>query len=181
MKLKHFAIALLALTAFSASAFAADVALTSIGQGPDAMMVKVVLRRLKITPDFDALMKPEKLANQKVLIAVVGGSSKGLGAAGIDKDQEVVRTKALCDAAAAKGMKILIMHVGGEGRRGTLSDLFINAAAPYGDAMIIVDGGNTDGIFTKFAEAKKVDILTAPNVKGCEEPLGKVLAAWNVK
>ena len=181
MKLKGIALALVAVLALSTSAFAADVALTSIGQGPDAMMVKVVLRSLKITPDFEALMKPEALGSQKVLIAVVGGSSKGLGAAGIDKEQEVVRAKALCDAAAGKGMKILIMHVGGEGRRGTLSDLFINAAAPYGDAMIIVDGGNTDGIFTKIAEAKKLEILTAPNVKGCKDPLAKVLAGWNIK
>ncbi|MDY3869141.1 MAG: DUF6305 family protein [Pyramidobacter sp.] len=181
MKMKRVALAFCAVLAFSAAALAADVALTSIGQGPDAMMVKVVLRSLKVTPDFEALMKPEALTDQKVLIAVVGGSSKGLGAAGIDKEQEVVRTKALCDAAVAKGMKILIMHVGGEGRRGTLSDLFVNAAAPYGDAMIIVDGGNTDGIFTKYAEAKNIEILTAANVKGCKEPLAKILSGWNVK
>ena len=164
----------------SCAAFAADVALTSIGQGPDAMMIKVIMRSLKITPDYEPLMKPESLNNQKALVAVVGGSSKGLGAAGIDKEQEVVRTKALLDAAAAKGMKVLIMHVGGEGRRGTLSDLFIDAAAPYADDMIIVDGGNGDGIFTKIAGAKGITIKTAPNVKGTREPLSAVLAGWGI-
>ena len=164
----------------SCAAFAADVALTSIGQGPDAMMIKVIMRSLKITPDYEPLMKPEALNSQKALVAVVGGSSKGLGAAGIDKEQEVVRTKALLDAAAAKGMKVLIMHVGGEGRRGTLSDLFIDAAAPYADDMIIVDGGNGDGIFTKIAGAKGITIKTAPNVKGTREPLSAVLAGWGI-
>ena len=164
----------------SCAAFAADVALTSIGQGPDAMMIKVIMRSLKITPDYEPLMKPESLNSQKALVAVVGGSSKGLGAAGIDKEQEVVRTKALLDAAAAKGMKVLIMHVGGEGRRGTLSDLFIDAAAPYADDMIIVDGGNGDGIFTKIAGAKGITIKTAPNVKGTREPLSAVLAGWGI-
>ncbi|MBP5211255.1 MAG: hypothetical protein J6Z30_00210, partial [Pyramidobacter sp.] len=142
MKTKKILLALLLAALTASAACAADVALTSIGQGPDAMMIKVIMRSLKSTPDYEPLMKPESLTNQKVLVAVVGGSSKGLGAAGIDKEQEVVRTKALLDAAVAKGMKVLIMHVGGEGRRGTLSDLFIDAAAPYADDMIIVDGGN---------------------------------------
>lgn len=165
---------------FSAPAFAADVALTSVGQSPDAMMVRVVMKGLSLEPDFNSLMKPEDLNDQKVLIAVLGGSSKGLGAAGIDKDDEVARAKALLEKAKANGKKILVMHVGGEGRRGTLSDLFIEAAAPYGDAMIVVDGGNIDGIFTKIAEPKKLEILTAPNVKGTLEPLRTVLSGWGI-
>ena len=180
MRMKKLLLALALAALAAGSACAADVALTSIGQGPDAMMIKVVMRAIKVTPDYEPLMKPESLTSQKVLVAVVGGSSKGLGAAGIDKEQEVVRTKALCDAAVAKGMKVLIMHVGGEGRRGSLSDLFIDAAAPYADDMIVVDGGNGDGIFTKFAEAKSITIKTAPNVKGTREPLSAVLAGWGI-
>ena len=53
----------------SCAAFAADVALTSIGQGPDAMMIKVIMRSLKITPDYEPLMKPEALNSQKALVA----------------------------------------------------------------------------------------------------------------
>ena len=92
----------------------------------------------------------------------------------------MARAKALLDAAAKKGVKVLIMHVGGEGRRGTLSDLFINAAAPYADGMIVVDGGNSDGVFDKYADERKIVIQTAPNVKGTKEPLGKFLADRNV-
>lgn len=179
MKMRRIVSAMIAALTLATAACAADVALTSIGQGPDAMMVKVVMRALKVTPDYDALMRPEALQNQKVLVAVVGGSSKGLGAAGIDKEEEVARAKALLDAAAKKGVKVLIMHVGGEGRRGTLSDLFINAAAPYADGMIVVDGGNSDGLFNKYADERKIVIQTAPNVKGTKEPLGKILADWN--
>ena len=166
MKMRRIVSAMIAALTLATAACAADVALTSIGQGPDAMMVKVVMRALKVVPDYDALMRPEALQNQKVLVAVVGGSSKGLGAAGIDKEEEVARAKALLDAAAKKGVKVLIMHVGGEGRRGTLSDLFINAAAPYADGMIVVDGGNSDGVFDKYADERKIVIQTAPNVKG---------------
>ena len=178
MKMRRVVSAMIAVFTLATAACAADVALTSIGQGPDAMMVKVVMRALKVVPDYDALMRPEALQNQKVLVAVVGGSSKGLGAAGIDKEEEVARAKALLDAAAKKGVKVLIMHVGGEGRRGTLSDLFINAAAPYADGMIVVDG-NSDEVFDKYADERKIVIQTAPNVKGTKEPLGKILADWN--
>ena len=44
----------------------------------------------------------------------------------------------------------------------------------------VVDGGNGDGIFTKFAEAKSITIKTAPNVKGTREPLSAVLAGWGI-
>lgn len=75
----------------AACAGAAEVAVTSIGQSSDGMMVRVILKSLKIPADFDAVMKPEALKAQKVLIAVVGGSSKGLGAAGINKEAEAAR------------------------------------------------------------------------------------------
>ncbi len=180
MTMRRMVGAIAAVLALSTSALAADVALTSVGQSPDAVMVRVVLRSLAVEADFDALMAAEALTDQKVLIAVVGGSSKGLGAAGINQDQEIARVKALCDAAVAKDMKILMMHVGGEGRRGTLSDLFITEAVPYGDRLIVVDGGNNDGLFNGLAKDKDAEILTAPNVRATQEPLQTILANWGI-
>ncbi len=183
MKLRLSAlISAMALVALVASgSWASDVALTSVGQSPDAMMVKVVLKSLKITPDYEALMKDSDLDGQKVLIAVVGGSSKGLGAAGIDKDQEVARATALMEKAKADGMKVLVMHVGGPGRRGTLSDLFISAAVPFADGLIVVDRENTDmdGLFAKLVEGR-IEILSADNVRGTKEPLESLLSSWGV-
>ena len=95
MKLKVIITALALTIAASASAYAAEVALTSVGQSSDAMMVRVIMKSLKITPDYDAVMKPEALTDQKVLVAVVGGSSKGLGAAGINQEDEMERANAL--------------------------------------------------------------------------------------
>ncbi|MDR9770543.1 DUF6305 family protein [Acetomicrobium sp.] len=111
---------------FCQVAFAAsNIALTSAGQSPDAMMVKVVLKKMDVEVDFDSAMDPAAIKdNHKVLIVVVGGSSKGLGAAGIDQDQEKARIEEILKIANEKGLKILVMHVGGASRRGTLSDLF---------------------------------------------------------
>ena len=171
----------LVITAFCViSANAAELALTSIGQSSDAMMIRVLLKSLKIAPDYDAVMKPEALTNQKVLVAVIGGSSKGLGAAGINKDDEVKRAEALVKAAKEKKMKVVMMHVGGEGRRGTLSDLFITKAVPNGDVLILVDGANKDGLFDKLTKAKKILVKTAPSITATKEPLKTVLAGYGV-
>lgn len=162
------------------SANAAEVALTSVGQSSDAMMIRVLMKSLKIAPDYDAVMKPEALKDQKVLVAVIGGSSKGLGAAGINKEDEAKRADALIKAARAKKMKIVMMHVGGEGRRGTLSDLFITSAVPQGDVLILVDGANKDGLFDKLTKAKKIPVKTAPSINAAKEPLKTVLAGYGV-
>ena len=166
--------------ALAVPAWAAEVALTSVGQSPDGMMVKVILKKLKIDNDYDAMMKPEALKGQKVLVAVLGGSMKGLGAAGIDKDQEKARAVSLVDAARAKGMKVLVMHVGGKGRRGELTDFLATAVTPKGDAVVVVKGGNDDGFFTKL-KGKNAPLTTADSVQALQGPMEQILSGWSVK
>ena len=168
------------VVALAGVALAADVALTSVGQSPDAVMVRVIFRKLAVDVDYDALMKPEALADKKVLVAVVGGSSKGLGAAGIDQDQERARALSLIEAARAEGIKVLVMHVGGAGRRGTLSDLFIEAVVPLADHLILVEGADGDGLFTRLIEGKGIAIETAATVRATEEPLRALLSLWAI-
>ena len=73
-----------------------------------------------------------------------------------------------------------MMHVGGDGRRGTLSDLFIESAVPQGDVLILVDGADKDGLFTKLTKAKKIPVKTAANINGTKEPLKEVLNGYGV-
>lgn len=159
------------------AAQAADVAITSVGQSPDGMMVKVLMKKLNIEPDYDAMMKNDALTDQKVLIAVVGGSSKGLGAAGIDKEEEKARALSLIEAAKAKGMKVLVMHVGGDGRRGDLSDMFVEAVTGLGDRVIVVKSGNHDGIFTRL-KAENADLIEVENIQAAAAPLGDTFQEW---
>ena len=178
-KTMSFVLPLLFVLVFSAAAYAADVAITSVGQSSDGMMVKVLMKKLKIDPDYDALMKPEALTDQKVLIAVVGGSSKGLGAAGINKDDEKARGQAVIDAAKKKGMKVIIMHVGGEGRRGDLSDMFITAVTKLGDRVIVVKSGNLDKIFDK-SKAPEAELIEADNIQATVTPLEEAFKDYGV-
>jgi hypothetical protein len=165
---------------FSTAAWAAGVVLTPFGQSPDAMMVKVVLKKLGVDARLEKLLKADELQDEKVLIVVVAGSSKGLGEAGIDKDAEIARMQAVVSAARAKGMKILVMHIGGKGRRGNLTDLFINEAVPMADALIVVEGGNYDGLFTTLTEGSDLEIIPANSVRETEAPLQVLLTEWGV-
>lgn len=168
------------LAAFSTVSLAADVVLTPFGQSPDAMMVKVVLKKLGVDGRLEKLLEPDGLMDEKVLLTVVAGSSKGLGEAGIDKDAEIARMKTVADAARAKGMKVLVMHIGGKGRRGTLTDLFIVEAVPMADSLIVVEGGNFDGLFTQLVEGTDLEILPATSVRETSVPLELVLTQWGV-
>jgi hypothetical protein len=175
--------ALLLILIFSVAegggAFASEIALTSIGQSPDAVMVNVILKRLKIAADYSAGMKAADIADQKVLIAVVGGSSKGLGAAGIDRSEELARGVALIRAAKSKGIKTLVMHVGGEGRRGELSDMFIEGIFPLADALIVVKGANADGLFDRVKPASVV-MIEADGIQTAGSVLEPVLKEWGI-
>ncbi|MBC7322916.1 MAG: hypothetical protein H5T90_07425 [Acetomicrobium sp.] len=179
---KVLALLLFALLVFSTQsmAYASEVALTSVGQSPDAMMIRVVLRNMGIEHDYDSLMKAGDLSDQKVLILVVGGSSKGLGAAGIDKEEEKERAIKLINTARNQGMKILVMHVGGEGRRGQLSDMFIETVTPLADSVIVVKGGNNDGFFDKLTKDSGIPMHEANSIKETDAPLRTVLLDWGI-
>lgn len=163
----------------SGLASAAEVAVTSVGQSSDAMMVKVLMKKMQLEPDYDTLMKADALKGQKVLIAVVGGSSKGLGAAGIDKEEEKTRGVALIRAAKSKNMKVIVMHVGGEGRRGDLSDMFITAVTGLGDRVIVVKSGNADKIFDKH-KASGVKLVEVGNIQEVAKPLSEAFDEYGV-
>ncbi len=135
--------------AVAQAAWAADVTITSLGQTADGMMVKVLMKGMAVDPVYDSGLSAQGLGTQKVIIAVVGGSAKGLGAAGITQDQERVRAKLLLQEARKRGIRVLLMHIGGARRRGELTDSFIEATTGLADRLIVVASGNLDGIFNK--------------------------------
>ncbi len=143
-------------TAPSLAAESSDILITSIGQSADARMINVLATRHEIEMVYDQLAKPEMIKDYKIIIAVVGGSSKGLGAAGINQEDEIARTKLLLQEIQAQQVKLLVMHVGGEARRGALSDAFLDEIVPYADHLIIVKSGDMDGYFTNISREKEI-------------------------
>lgn len=147
------------------------VLLTSVGQSADVDMVKVLLEKAEITPTMNKLATPDDLGDNKTLILAVGGSSKGLGAAGIDANQELERVKGLVDAADAAGMTIIALHVGGEARRGDLSDKFVAPSFEKADYAIIVADGDKDGMMAGLAAQKGIPMDVVASMAEATTPL----------
>ena len=148
--------------------------LTSSGQSADIEMVKVILDRAKLPYKMDAKITAPALAGTgaKSLLLVLGGSSKGLGAAGISAQAEIDRTNGLIAEAKKQGMKIIGLHVGGKGRRGEMSDKFLTDAVPACDYVIVVGEANHDGLFNKLT-GSKVTLDSVEKISKLGEPLGK--------
>ncbi|MFV0497140.1 MAG: DUF6305 family protein [Candidatus Fimivivens sp.] len=127
------------------------ILLTSAGQSADVEMVKVMVEKNGLTYTMQGLATPDDLGDNKTLMLAIGGSSKGLGAAGIDAEQELDRIKKLIDAADAKGMSIVAVHIGGEARRGDLSDKFIAPSFEKADYAIVVKDGDKDNLMAGLA------------------------------
>lgn len=158
-------------------AFTADppVLLTSGGQSADLQIVKILLERLRL-PDVTTkqLARVEDMRDVKTLVIAVGGSTKGLGAAGIDADQELARVGALLARAQEAGVKVLTMHVGGSARRGELSDRFIAAVVPRSGHVVVASDGNADGLFTRLTSQHRVTLESVERLADVEQVLRRI-------
>lgn len=148
--------------------------LTSVGQSADVEMVKLLLEKAGVPHKAGAQAKAAELAasGARTLIVVVGGSTKGLGAAGISAEAELERSRALLAEARRLGMTIIGLHVGGEARRGELSDRFIRAVIPDTDYVIVVESGDKDGLFGKLCGGK-IPLVRVERISGAVDPLRK--------
>lgn len=122
------------------------ILLTSGGQSADYQMIGTVMGKLEMDYEMNNLATSADLGDAKTLIVVVGGSSKGLGAAGIDADGELARLEELMSGAEDAGLSIIVMHTGGEARRGDLSDKFVAPVFAHADYAIVVSSGDADGL-----------------------------------
>ncbi|NLY55639.1 MAG: hypothetical protein GX058_03915 [Firmicutes bacterium] len=135
------------------------VAMTAPGQAPDFAFAKILLERAGISLKTDPLMRPDELTNFKTLILIIGGSGKGLGAAGIDIEDEIARAQALLDKARSLNMTVVGMHLGGEARRGDNSARFIDLITPQVDFLVVRSDGNMDGIFTRISSENNIPLV----------------------
>lgn len=134
--------------------------LTSAGQSSDIVIVKALVNtQLKMDFVVKPVAQPAALAGIRSLVVVVGASAKGLGTAGLDMEKEIARTRALLQAARDKSIPILVLHTGGEGRRGKTSNDLIALAVPEADYVIVVAGGNKDKLFDSLAAKRKAPVV----------------------
>jgi hypothetical protein len=131
---------------------------TSCGQSLDAETVSLLAKRNKLEHTFNNVLKASDLGSAKTLVVAMGGSAKGLGEAGIDEKAELARVDALLDRARKQNVKVIAVHIGGESRKGALSDKFLTPVIAKADFLVVTEDSDKDGSFTKSARARKIPI-----------------------
>jgi hypothetical protein len=139
--------------------FEKPILVTGTGQTPGSLTMTTFLDRLGIKATHDPLVVPSKMGGYKTMIVVMGASLKGLGAAGINQEEELDRDRMIFKKARELGMKIIAVHIEGTARRNAIADKFITPFAPQADLLLVFEEGNKDGLFTKLAAEKKVPLV----------------------
>jgi hypothetical protein len=156
--------------------FETPILLTCAGQSVDIKLAGVLLKRLKI----DYVSNPEAttadLKGFKTLIVVPGYSSKGLGSAGISRDDELKRVADLLAGADKANVRVMALHLGGKARRGVQSDEFNAMAVEASDLAIIVAQGDEDGFFSKLCKEKGIPLEVVDVMASAMKPLEAAFA-----
>lgn len=137
--------------------------LTSIGQSVDYVLVKGVLKQLNIEFEHNPLMTDEQL-NEGTLLMTTGISRKGMENVGLTLDEEVSRAKALIEKAYEKDLNVVIIHLGGEERRGKESDALIEIMAEAAHMMLVLSEGNYDDFFDDLSEVNDVPLMVVDGI-----------------
>lgn len=136
------------------------VLITSAGQSADAMILKTVAKKVELEYKFNALAKEEDLQGVKSIIVVMGASSKGLGAAGLDIDKEIKRVKEFLEETKKdESIIIFAIHIGGKARRGVGSNSIIELVVPYADYIIVTEAGNEDHFFEEACKKNEKPLM----------------------
>ena len=165
------AIFISAVLANGQTPYQTPVLLTTGGQSADGLFMKNVLTKEGIEFQYKPLATVADLDSAKTLIMVIGGSSKGLGAARISAEDEIARMTALLDSAAAKRIPVIAAHLGGKNRRGSLSDPFNDLGVQKSNHFFVVKGGDDDGYFKKRTNVRKIPYLMVDKTADLGAPL----------
>ena len=151
--------------------FGSPAFIASVGQSAGAQQARVLATRAGLEFTFEARPASELLEGHETLVVVLGASTKGLGAAGVDIDAEIAWATGLFEKARELGMSIVAMHIEGGTRRGPSSDRINTAFAPMVDYLIVKGAspdqawaeaeeadGNADGLFTQIAAENGIGI-----------------------
>lgn len=136
--------------------------LTTAGQADLDIVQNILESATSLTEDEGFTKNHELKASDvevgSVVILVIGSSSKGLGSAGTNVTNEKIRAEALAEKAVAGDFTLIVVHVGGQGRRGDMSDPIISAVSPSANLLLVVVTGDQDDLFTNIAKNNHVPL-----------------------
>jgi hypothetical protein len=156
-----------------AAVFEAPLLITSAGQSPDVQLAVVLAKRAGVEHTLAKLAVAKDLAGMKTLGLVVGASLKGLGAAGIDTAKEKDRVKTLLAEAAKRGIPVLFLHLGGDQRRGELTDAMVADYLPSARLAVIVKSADSDGLFSGICKERGIPLVAVEKTADAADVLKK--------
>ena len=151
--------------------FEPPLLITSAGQSPDVQLAVVLAKRAGIEHTLVKLATARDLGGAKTLGIVVGASLKGLGAAGIDTAKEKERVKGLVAEAAKRGIPVLFLHLGGDQRRGELTDAMVAEYLPAAKMAVIVKSADSDGLFSGICKERGIPLVAVERTADAAEVL----------
>ena len=150
--------------------FEQPLLISSAGQSAEVQMVAILAKRSDLAYTLIKFASAQDLDGVKTLVLSLGASLKGLGAAGLDVQQEKDRLGQLVEAAQARNMPVVCLHLGGQDRRGKLSDDFISTFLPYARLTIVVRSGNQDGLFTRICSQHDIPLIEVEKTVDAMQP-----------
>lgn len=151
--------------------FEPPLLITSAGQSPDVQLAVVLAKRAGIEHTLAKLATARDFGGAKTLGIVVGASLKGLGAAGIDTAKEKERVKGLVAEAAKRGIPVLFLHLGGDQRRGELTDAMVAEYLPAAKMAVIVKSADADDLFSKICKERGIPLVAVEKTADAAEVL----------
>lgn len=160
---------------FDASAVNGSILLTSVGQSGDVSMMEAIFKKIGVAYEIDALATTDSLDGVGCVIAVVGASQKGLGAAGIKIEDELSRAQEIMSYCNDNNIPVILAHVGGASRTGGSSDQLINAVLEGGASyVLVVADGDVDGIFSNYCAANSIPLTLIKSLANAVEPMTEI-------
>lgn len=153
--------------------FEQPVLITSAGQSADVTIAGMIFKRANVQAKSISLAKASDLDGMKTLVMVAGFSSKGLGAAGISREQEIARVQSILKTSKEKKLRIITLHIGGKARRGNQSDDFNKMTAEASSYLLVVKQGDEDQFFSKIAAEKKIALDLVDKIADAVQPVAK--------
>lgn len=145
------------------SLYQTPVFVTSFGQSTDGAMLQTVMKRIGVPFTYNPTATDSEVAGAKTVVIAVGASTKGLGAAGVSESDEMHRAKGVMARIQQDGTPVVFVHIGGETRRGALSDSLADLVLPAASYLVVKEDANFDGKFTDYAQAndKPISLIFA--------------------
>lgn len=125
-----------------------NIHLTTFGQA-EWDYAQTLVEYAEITANVSNTLTAADVATGDTVIAVVGWTSKGI-AGDITQAGEKTRAEAFAAKADENEIKLIIIHLGGDARRGESSDPIISAVVSHADVVLIEEYGNADGAFNTW-------------------------------